>query len=89
MSLDWCPGIRVACAHRRVAPMLQQTFEAMGRNLEQNNDACIDCAKTVFEVVCRVVVESFHTQQALLKPTQETQEMERFLACCHSCVQEN
>ncbi|WP_165680796.1 abortive infection family protein [Metapseudomonas otitidis] len=72
MTLDWCPGIRQACAHWRDAPMLQQTFEALEHNLEQNNDACIDCAKTIVEVVCRVVVESFHTLQAPLKPVQET-----------------
>jgi len=51
MTLDWCPGIRDACGHWRDAPMLQQTFDAMERNLEQNNDARIDCAKTVVEVV--------------------------------------
>jgi hypothetical protein len=79
MTLDWCPGIREACGHWRDAPMLQQTFEAMERNLEQNNDACIDCAKTVVEVVCRVVVESFHTQQAPLKPTQETPSLSDWL----------
>ena len=72
MTLDWCPGIREACAHLHDAPMLQQTFEALERTLEQNNDACIDCAKTVVEVVCGVVVESFHTQQTPHKPTQET-----------------
>ena len=79
MTLDWCPGIREACSHWRDAPMLRQTFEAMERNLEQNNDACIDCAKTVVEVVCRVVVESFHTQQAPLKPTQETPSLSHWL----------
>jgi len=79
MTLDWCPGIRAACGHWRDAPMLQQTFEAMERNLEQKNDACIDCAKTVVEVVCRVVVESFHTQQAPLKPTQETPSLSDWL----------
>ena len=71
MTLDWCPSIREACGHWRDAPMLQQTFEAMERNLEQNNDACIDCAKTVVEVVCRVVVESFHTHSLKL-PEQMT-----------------
>jgi len=79
MTIDWCPGIREACGHWRDAPMLQQTFDAMERNLEQNNDACIDCAKTVVEVVCRVVVESFHTQQAPLKPTQETPSLSDWL----------
>ena len=79
MTLDWCPGIREACGHWRDAPMLQQTFEAMERNLEQNNDTCIDCAKTVVEVVCRVVVESFHTQQNPLKPTPETPSLSDWL----------
>jgi len=79
MSIDWCPGIREACGYWRDAPMLQQTFEAMARNLEQNNDACIDCAKTVVEVVCRVVVESFHTQQAPLKLTEETPSLSNWL----------
>ncbi|RCK79659.1 MAG: hypothetical protein OZSIB_4131 [Candidatus Ozemobacter sibiricus] len=79
MTLDWCPGIREACTHWRDAPMLQQTFEALERNLEQNNDACIDCAKTIAEVVCRVVVESFHTPQTPLKPTQETPSLSDWL----------
>lgn len=72
MTLDWCPGIREACAHWRDAPMLQQTFEALERTLEQDNHASIDCAKTVVEVMCRVVLKSFHTQQVPLKPVQET-----------------
>lgn len=79
MTLDWCPGIREACVYWRDTPMLQQTFEAMECNLEQNNDACIDCAKTVVEVVCRVVVENFHTQQTPLKPTQETPSLSDWL----------
>jgi hypothetical protein len=64
MTLDWCPGIREACGYWRDAPMLQQTFEAMERNLEQNNDACIDCAKTVVEVICRVVPHPASPAQA-------------------------
>jgi hypothetical protein len=80
MTLDWCPGIREACTHWRDAPMLQQTFEALERTLDEDNDACIDCAKAVVEVVCRVVVESFHTQQAPLKPTQETPTLSDWLS---------
>lgn len=79
MTLDWCLGIREACGHWRDAPMLQQTFEALERTLEQDNDACIDCAKTIVEVVCRVVVESFHTQQAPLKPTQKAPSLSDWL----------
>jgi hypothetical protein len=78
-NLDWCPSIRDACGHWHDAPMLQQTFEAMERNLEQSNDACIDCAKTLVEVVCRVVVESFHTQQASYKPVQDTPSLSDWL----------
>ncbi len=80
MTMDWCPGIREACFHWRDAPMLHQTFEALERTLEQDNDTCIDCAKTVVEVMCRVVVESFHTQQTPLKPVQETPTLSDWLS---------
>lgn len=79
MTLDWCPGIREACGHWRDAPMLQQTFEALEHALEQDNDACIDCAKTIVEVVCRIVVESFHTPQSPLRPIQETPSLSDWL----------
>lgn len=79
MTIDWCPSIREACGYWRNAPMLQQTFEAMEHNLEQNNDACIDCAKTVVEVVCRVIAESFHTSKTPLKPVQKTPSLSDWL----------
>lgn len=79
MNVDWCPGIREACEHWRDAPMLQQTFEALEYSLEQDNDACIDCAKTVVEAVCRVVVDSFHSQKNSLKPPQETASLSDWL----------
>lgn len=80
MTLDWCPAIREACAHWHDAPMLQQTFEALERTLDQDNDACIDCAKTVVEVVCRVIVDNFHTAQAPLRPAQETPTLSDWLS---------
>lgn len=80
MTMDWCPGIREACNHWHDAPMLQQTFEALEQALDQNNDACIDCAKTIIEVVCRVIVESFHTQLVPLKPIQETPSLSDWLS---------
>lgn len=80
MIIDWCPGIREACAYWHDAPMLQQTFEALENSLEQDNDTCIDCAKTIIEVFCRVVIESFHTPQAPLKPTQETPKLSDWLS---------
>lgn len=80
MTMDWCPGIREACNHWRDAPMLQQNLEALEQTLDQDNDACIDCAKTMVEVVCRVIVESFHTPLAPLKPVQETPSLSDWLS---------
>lgn len=60
--------------------MLQQTYEALERTFDQDNDACIDCAKTVVEVICRIIVESFHTAEAPLKPTQETPSLSDWLS---------
>jgi hypothetical protein len=80
MTMDWCPGIREACRHWRDAPMLQQTFEALEHALDQNNDACIDCAKTIIEVFCQVIIESFHTPQTPFKPVQDTPSLSDWLS---------
>ena len=68
MTLDWCPGIREACLHWREAPMLQQTFEALEGALAEDNDACIDCAKAIVEVVCRVVIDELDSPINPVKP---------------------
>lgn len=68
MSLDWCPGIREACAHWYDAPMLQQTFEALERTLEEDNDASIDCAKSIVEVFCRMIVDELDSPTQPVKP---------------------
>lgn len=80
MNLDWCPGIREVCSHWRDAPMLQQNLEALEQTLAQENDACIDCAKAIVEVVCQVIVESFHTPLTPLKPVQETPSLSDWLS---------
>lgn len=72
MSLDWCPGIREACVHWRDAPMLQQTFEALERTLEQDNDACIDCAKSIVEVFCHIIVDELDSPAQPIRPTEVT-----------------
>jgi len=77
--VDWCPGIREACNHWHDAPMLQQNLEALEQTLSQDNDACIDCAKAIVEVVCRVIVESFDTPLTRLKPKQETPSLSDWL----------
>src|SRR4051812_4630554 len=56
MSADWYPGIRLLCAHGREASMLHETFSAMEKDFDDNNDACIDSAKAMVEVACRIIV---------------------------------
>lgn len=72
MTLDWYPGIRECCAFWPQAAMLQQTFESLEKSFETNNDACIDCAKSIVEVVCRVIVEDLDDPSDPHKPKEET-----------------
>ena len=68
MSLDWYPAIRECCAHWPGAAMLHQTFEALDKNFQEDNDACIDCAKSIVEVVCRVIIDELDDPSAPVKP---------------------
>lgn len=68
MSLDWCPGIREACAHWKEAPMLLQTLEALDRAIADGNDTCIDCAKSIVEVFCRVVLDELDSKSSPMRP---------------------
>ena len=68
MTLDWCPGIREACSYWREAPMLQQTFEALEQTLAEDNDASIDCAKAIVEVVCRILIDELDSPINPIKP---------------------
>lgn len=71
MTLDWCHGIREACAHWRDAPMLQHTFDALQASLEGENDASIDAAKGIVECVCRVIIDQLDDSTSPLKPRSE------------------
>lgn len=71
MTLDWYPAIRECCSHWKDAAMLQQTFQALEKNFAEENDACIDCAKAVVEVVCRVIVDELDNPIQPLKPKEE------------------
>lgn len=71
MSLDWYPAIRECCAHWPGAAMLHQTFEALEKSFAEDNDACIDCAKSIVEVVCRVIVDELDDPVRPLKPRDE------------------
>jgi hypothetical protein len=71
MTLDWYPAIRECCAHWRDAPMLQETFDALDRAFTADNDACIDCAKAIVEVVCRIIIDELDNPTAPVKPPEE------------------
>lgn len=71
MTLDWCPGIREACAHWRDATMLQHTFEALQASLDDDSDASIDAAKGIVECFCRVVIDQLDDPKSPLKPSRD------------------
>jgi hypothetical protein len=71
MSPDWYPAIRDFCTHWRDAPMLQQTFNALEESFSADNDACIDSAKCVVEVVCQIIVDELDNPLLSLKPKEE------------------
>lgn len=70
MTMDWCPGIRDACSHWRDAPMLQQTFEELERALAEDNDACIDSAKAIVEVVCQIILQELDSPSNPVRPVE-------------------
>lgn len=70
MTLDWCPGIREACLYWRDAPMLQQTFEELERALADDNDACIDSAKAIVEVVCQIILQELDSPSNPVRPAE-------------------
>ncbi len=72
MTLDWYPAIRECCDYWRDADMLQQTFEALERSFVEENDACIDCAKCIVEVVCRLIVDELDDPSTPARPTEQT-----------------
>ncbi len=71
MTLDWYPAIRECCAYWPDAPMLQQTFEALEKSFAEDNDACIDCAKTSIEVVCQIIVDELDDATQSIKPQEK------------------
>lgn len=69
MSADWYPGIKAFCIHWKHAPMLQQTFQTLEREFEDENDACIDAAKGFVECACRLLIEELDDPVSPKKPT--------------------
>jgi hypothetical protein len=79
MTVDWYPAIRECCSHWRDATMLQQTFEALEKSFAEENDACIDCAKSIVEVVCRVIVDELDNPVQPSKPPEENPSFGRWV----------
>jgi hypothetical protein len=52
----------------RHAPMLQQTFEVLERTFAEDNDACLDSAKAIVEVVCQIVIDELDDPARPIKP---------------------
>jgi hypothetical protein len=49
--------------------MLQQTFETLVREFNDENDACIDAAKGIVECACRLLIEELDNPKNPVKPT--------------------
>ena len=80
MTLDWYPAIRECCAHWPDAPMLQQTFEALEKSFGEDNDACIDCAKSIVEVICRVIIDELDDPRAPERPEESNPKFARWVS---------
>jgi hypothetical protein len=72
MTPDWYPAIRECCVYWRDAPMLQQTFDALEKSFATDNDACIDSAKCIVEVVCQIIVAELDNPALQIKPKEES-----------------
>ena len=71
MSLDWCQGMREACAYWEDASMLQHTFQALETSLRDQSDASIDAAKGMVECLCRVIIDELDNPKSPLKPLKD------------------
>jgi hypothetical protein len=71
VNADWYPGIAAFCAYWKHASMLQQTFGTLEREFDDENDACIDAAKSIVECVCRIIVDNLDDPTSPVKPVEE------------------
>jgi hypothetical protein len=68
IGTDWYPAIRECCGHWPDAPMLQQTFDALEKSFSADNDACIDSAKCIVEVICQIIVDELDSPALEIRP---------------------
>jgi hypothetical protein len=60
--------------------MLQHTFEALEREFQDNNDACIDAAKSIVECACRIIIENLDDPASPLKPESKNPDFGEWLS---------
>jgi Abortive infection C-terminus len=48
--------------------MLQETFNALERSFAENSDGCIDCAKSIVEVVCQIIIDELDSPESPVRP---------------------
>lgn len=78
---DWYPAIRECCAYWDGAAMLHQTFESFESDFENENDACIDSAKSIVESVCRIIVEELDDPNDPKKPDEASPNFSKWVSC--------
>ena len=64
---DLYPNISAFSRHWAHAPMIQQTFEALERELAAGNDGCIDASKCMVESACKTLVAELDSPNTPMK----------------------
>ena len=60
--------------------MLQQTFEALEKNFGDDNDACIDCAKSIVEVVAQLIIDELDDPGAPVSPVNKSPTFSKWIS---------
>lgn len=80
MTVDWVPAIRECCTYWADAPALQQTFQALEASFAEDNDACIDCAKSIVEVVCQNIVDQLDDPDLPFRPEEANPKFSKWVS---------
>jgi len=60
--------------------MLQQTLDALEREFQSDNDACIDAAKAMVECACRVILDNLDDPVSPVTPPQQNPDFGAWLS---------
>ena len=80
MKVDWYPAIRECCAYWDGATMLHQTFQSFEAEFQNENDACIDAAKSIVEAVCLLIVDELDDPSDPKKPNEGNPSFTRWVS---------